>query len=66
VKLKIIILMDLGFVCKACKYKFDKPDLAPLSRLGKCPKCGSKRIKYTTKGRAGRIAGELLALGLDF
>lgn len=43
------------YQCKDCNYKFNKPDLAPLARLGKCPKCGSKRIKYTAKGRAGRI-----------
>ena len=48
------------FQCKDCNYKFDKPDKA--LGLGKCPKCGSKRIKHTAKGRAGRVASDLFEL----
>ena len=44
------------YQCKDCKYKFDKPE----GIRGKCPKCGSKRIKHTAKGRAGRILGDIV------
>ncbi|MFX1410541.1 MAG: TFIIB-type zinc ribbon-containing protein [Promethearchaeota archaeon] len=45
-----------NYQCIDCKYKFDKSE----GIRRKCPKCGSKRIKYTAKGREGRILGDIL------
>lgn len=47
-----------NYQCKDCNYKFDKPDKG--LGLGKCPKCGSKRIRHTEKGKAGRALSDII------